>query len=177
MAKETHYTVLGLYTKLETVANAVDPIRAKYGIKDGDITLLSSASLPENSIVEDHRPYPIVYFVWVLGLCGFFLALVMAGGTGWIMNLDVGHKPPFSWAPTGIIMYEFTLLFAVIGSVVGLLYFTGMPNWTDRAYDVDISDGALGLLVKLSNASDQEDAANMMSQSGAYKIVKGENNF
>ena len=177
MAKQAHYTVLGLYGKLEVVANAVDPIREKFGVKDGDIQLLTSAALPENAIVEDHRPYPIVYFVWVLGVVGFFLAIILAGGTGWIMNLNVGGKPPFSWAPTGIITYEFTLLFGVIGTVVGLLYFTGLPDWNDRAYDRDISDGALGLLLKVANVHDQEEAAKMMSQSGAYKIVKGENNF
>ncbi|MDH4185232.1 MAG: DUF3341 domain-containing protein, partial [Nitrospinota bacterium] len=95
----------------------------------------------------------------------------------YIMNLVVSGKSPFSYAPTGIITYEFTLLFGVIGSVVSLLYYAGLPNWTDRAYDPEVADGALGLLVRVFSREDQDKAARIMEEYGAYKIKKGVNDF
>lgn len=177
-----HYTVLGLYNKVDAITSAVDPVREEFGIEDGDVAVLSSSAFPDGAVVEDRvLEHQVMFrqylFPFLLGLAGLGMGIVLAGGTGYIMNLDVGGKAPFSFAPTGIITYEFTLLFGVIGSVLSILYFTGLPNWTARAYDPEISDGALGLLVKVKSREDQERAADMMQKFGAYKIRKGENDY
>jgi hypothetical protein len=172
-----HYTALGLFNGVEKVTKAVDPIRRQFEIEDGEISLLSSCSLPENAIVEDRRPYPIHYLVWALGLAGFAIGVAIAGGTGYIMNLNVGNKPTFALPPVAVITYEFTLLFSVIGAVAGFLAFAGFPDWRKRAYHQDISEGALGLLVKVYSEEDRDAAARLMEQLGAYLVETGENDY
>ena len=177
-----HYTVLGLFSKVDAITGAVDPIRDELGLVDGEMEVITSAAFPDGIIIEDKTLQNQVdkkqfLFPFLFGLVGLGAAIVLAGGTQYIMNLNVGGKAMFALPPTGIIAYEFTLLFAVIGSVVSLLYFAGIPNWTDRAYDPEISDGALALLVKVKSREDQDKAASMMQKHGAYKIKKGENDF
>lgn len=175
-----HYTVLGLFKgigKISKVADSIEPIKEKFGLKEADVSLLSSAAFPEHAVIEDKRPYPIHYVVWPLGVLGFISGILITGGTGYIMNLIVQNKPPFSFAPTVVITYEFTLLFCVIGSVIGLLLFAGLPNWHDRAYDADISDGAIGLLIKVKSVDEQTRAAEMMEKHGAYRVKKGAGDF
>ena len=177
-----HYTVLGLYNKVEKVSLATDPLIEKFNITSGDIEVLTSAAYPDGVLLDDKELYHVVeerqfLFPFLLGWVGFVTGIILAGGTGYIMNLNVSDKAPFSYPPTGIITYEFTLLFGVIGSVLSLLYYAGLPNWTDRAYDDEITDGALGLLVKVYSQEDQDTAAKMMEESGAYKIKKGVNDF
>lgn len=175
-----HYTVLGLFKgtgKVSRVADIVEPLKEKFSLAEADVSLLSSAAFPEHSIIEDNRPYPIHMIVWPLGALGFISGVLISGGTGYIMNLIVQNKPPFSFAPTVVITYEFMLLFGVIGSVIALLLFAGLPNWTDRAYDPDISDGALGLLIKVKTVDEQNKAAELMTKHGAYKVKKGAGDF
>lgn len=177
-----HYTVLGLFRRLETITRAADPIREQLRVQDGDIEALTSAAYPDGVIIDDKEVDFIVnrrqaFFPLILGVAGFGTGVALAGGTGYIMNLIVSAKDPFAYAPTAVITYEFTLLFGVIGSVVSLLYYAGLPNWTERAYDPEISDGALGLLVKTYSREDQEKAAKIMEAHGAYKIKKGVNDF
>ena len=177
-----HYTVLGLYKKVDVITRASDPIREQLRIKDGDIEVLSSAAFPDGVILDDKELHDWVnfkqaFFPLLFGCCGFVAGVILSGGTGYIMNLVVSGKSPFSYAPTGIITYEFTLLFGVIGSVVSLLYYAGLPNWTDRAYDPEVADGALGLLVRVFSREDQDKAARIMEEYGAYKIKKGVNDF
>ncbi len=177
-----HYTVLGLYRKVAIKTKTVDRVVEEFDLKDGEIESLTSAAYPDGAIVDDktlhHEVYKQQYlFPFLLGICGFFLGIALAGGTGYIMNMDVGGKPPFSYMPTGVITYETTLACAVVGSLLSIFYFGKLPNWTERAYDPDISDGALGLLVKLDSTEDQDRAAAMMEEMGAYRVHKGKNNF
>ncbi len=177
-----HYTVLALFKKVDTITRSIDNVIREFETVDGDMEVLTSAALPDGVVIDDktleHQvQYRQYLFPFILGICGFVTGVALAGGTSWIVNLNVGGKAAFSFAPTGIITYEFSLLFGVIGSVLSLLYFAGLPNWTDRAYDPEITDGALGLLVKLKTREEQEKAAALLTDSGAYKIRKGENDF
>ena len=177
-----HYTVLGLFRKVDKITAAVDPVKDEFELRDGDVEVLTSAAYPDGVLIEDatleHQVERVMWlFPFLIGIGGFITGVVLAGGTAYIMNLNVSGKDPFSYAPTGIMTYEFSLLFAVIGSVISLLYFTGLPNWHDRAYDPEISDGALGLLIKVTNESDQHKAVEMMKELGAYKTRLGKNDF
>lgn len=177
-----YYTALGLYKSVETITRAAENVRTEFGIKDGDITVLSAAAYPDGVFLDDkpleHTVYKLQHlFPFLIGIGGFIAGATLAGGTGFIMNLNVGGKSPFAYAPTAIITYEFALLGAVIGSLLSILYLAGLPNWTERAYDPEISEGALGLLIKLDTQEDQDRASSMLEGQGAFKVRKGRNDF
>jgi hypothetical protein len=67
----------------------------------------------------------------ILGLIsGFALAIFCA--IQW--NLMVSGKPIISLIPFFIVGFEFTILFAVFGNVIGLLTQTRLPNYKGMAY-------------------------------------------
>jgi hypothetical protein len=177
-----YYTAMGLWRKIDPVVKVCAQMKEEFRLGDGEIEVISSAGFPDDVIIEDQSFFAKVklkqpFFPLVIGFCGTCTGIILAGGTGYIMNLNVGDKAPFSYVPTGIVAYEFSLLFAVIGSVLSLLYYAGLPNWSARAYDPEFTEGALGVLLKLYSREDQEKAAKIMERMGAYKIKKGVNDF
>jgi molybdopterin-containing oxidoreductase family membrane subunit len=59
----------------------------------------------------------------------------------------VGGKPVIAWVPFFIVGFEFTILFAVLGNIVGLLTQTGLPRFDlPDGYDTGCSADAFGVL-------------------------------
>ena len=76
-------------------------------------------------------------------MAGFALAVFSA--TRW--DLIVGGKPVIAWVPFFIVGFEFTILFAVIGNIVGLITQTGLPQFdTPDGYDPACSANRFGVL-------------------------------
>jgi hypothetical protein len=171
-----YFTVLGLYTNIDSMAKTMDPLE-KLAIAHSDIRLLSAAPYPEGALFHDHRPVPLAIFAFVFALGGLFTGLAVAGGTQMMMNLVVSGKPMFSYPPVGIICYEFTLLGAIIGTLVGMLWVQGLPDWTDRAYDTDIFRGKIGLLVKCRDEEEARMVEKVMVQNGAVRTKQGRDDF
>lgn len=170
------YTVLGLFDNIEYVSKTVKPLE-NMGVEHSDTRLLSSVPYPEGAVFEDHFEPPIWKFAFVVGVCGFIGALALAGGTQVLMNLDVGGKAPFSLPPVAIIAYEFTLLGAVLGTIAGMLWFQGLPDWNDLAYDKDIHHGKIGLLIRCENEENAKKVASIMKDHGAGRIKEGKDDF
>ena len=86
-------------------------------------------------------------------------------------------SPRFFLSPLPSLSYEMSLGSAVVGSVLSLLVFAKLPNWTERAYDPDISEGAIGLLMRFSTEENRDKAADILTNQGAYKVRLGKNDF
>ena len=176
------YTVLALFEKVEPMVDASDSVIGKLNVETGDIEVLTSAAYPDGALVEDKEFEAKVadyqyLFPFLLGICGIGLAFLLVGGTGWIMNLNVGGKPPIFSVAVAILSYEMSLGSAVVGSVLSLFIFAKLPNWTDRAYDPDISEGAIGLLMRFSTEENRDKAADLLTNQGAYRVRLGKNDF
>lgn len=169
-------TVLALFDHIEETARAIKPLE-EMSVPHRDIRLLSTAPYPEGTLFHDKTPTPL----WLTALCGgvigFFVAVGLAGVTQWLINITVSGKPTFAFPPIAVICYEFTLLGAVLGTFLGLLYMAHLPDWGDLAYDPEISRCKVGLLVRC----DTEDAAAKVEQllrdHHAIKIKKGRDDF
>ncbi len=170
------YTVLGLFENIEDVSKTVRPLE-DIGVRHNDTKLLSSAPYPEGAVFEDHYVPPIHWTAFLGGVGGFFAAIGLAGWTQVLMNLNVSDKAPFSLAPVGIICYEFTLVGAVLGTIVGLLLSTGLPNWNDLAYDKDIHHGKVGLLVRCDTEDNAQKVVSIMKDHRVAKVHEGRDDF
>ena len=77
----------------------------------------------------DLKKSRVGWFTLAGGILGFLsgFALAVFAATRW--NLIVGGKPVVAWVPFFIVGFEFTVLFAVLGNIVGLLTQTGLPQF------------------------------------------------
>lgn len=176
MNKMNHHTVLGLFESVDGAADATKTVE-NLPVSHEDMRVLSSGPYPSGTFFDDHPPTPIWIFTLLGGVCGFFLGLLLGGGTQELMNLNVGDKPNFSLPPMAIICYELTLLGAIIGNLGAMFFLQGLPNWNERAYDPEITYGKIGLLVRTENEALAIKIEEIMKTNGSEKIKRGRGDF
>jgi len=162
--------VLGIFEKIENAASAVRPLE-KESVEKENIELLTGCQYPDGTVISEEWDVPLWKFAFVGGLLGLMVGVFLAGATQWWMNLDVGGKDMAALPPIAVICYETTLLGVILGSLTGLFWFAGLPDWTDLPYDESISKGKIGLLVTCSDDRLAERAKKIMIESGAHKVT------
>ncbi|MBX6341724.1 MAG: DUF3341 domain-containing protein [Thermomicrobiaceae bacterium] len=166
-------SVLGLFRDLDSAVKAVDGL-AEIGIGRRDFEVLSNAPFPEGAFGEEHTMHRLGLFPLIGAACGFSVGLLITGGTQIAYPLMTGGKPLFSIPPMIIIMYEGTMLAAVIFTVIGVLFESRLPRIGRSLYDPRISDGYIGIVAHATDENYQR-AADVMRSAGAEDVqVAGE---
>lgn len=160
--------VLGVYKDLDTAVGAVDALN-DIGITRSEFEVLSNAPFPEGTFGEEHGLHRLGLFPIVGASIGFAVGLLVTGATQISYPLVTGGKPILSIPPMIIIMYEGTLLAAVIFTVIGVLFESRLPRLSSKLYSTKITEGSIGILVHAP--TDRLDkVASTMRQAGAEEI-------
>jgi molybdopterin-containing oxidoreductase family membrane subunit len=142
MAPEAH--VMGLFADETAAAGAVE------GIKGSRWRLLRTHSpIPSRRLAEavGVKKSPVGWFTLAGGIIGFFTGFLLAAFTAARWGLIVSGKPVVALVPFFIVGFEFTILFAVFGNVVGLILQTGLPRYRDlETYDPRLSGDQYGVV-------------------------------
>ena len=116
MAKKS---VLGLYTEEDSAADALDNLRDA-GFEEGEYELLTGTPYPEGTFGEAEPEHHLFRWPLIGAACGFTGGLIITAGTQMAYPLITGGKPILSIPPMAIIMYEGTMLGAIIFTIIGL---------------------------------------------------------
>lgn len=164
---------LGIFKDVDTAAGAVENL-IKAGFAEDRITSLTSAPYPNGAIVRtDQR----TWFRWtslgggVFGACAGF---ALAAGTAYLYPVQTGDKPIIAFYPTGIIAYELTMLFAMLGAIGGMFLEMKLPPTGERPYDPAIGEGAIGISIITTTDDRKARAVSILKESGALRIAGGE---
>jgi hypothetical protein len=160
---------LGTFKDIESATRAVESL-INAGFAEETITSLTSAPYLDGVLVKtDQR----TWFRWMsmgggfLGACAGFL---LAAGTAYMYPVQTGDKPIVSLFPTGIITYELTMLFAILGAIIGMFIEMKLPPRSERVYDPSISEGAIGIGVTVDSRELMSRAGKIMEAAGALTI-------
>src|SRR5579883_3460385 len=169
MADETG-AVLGLFERPDDVAAALDRLRAA-GFTGHDLAVLTDSPYPEGAFGEEPVRHRLYVFPFVGAACGFAVGLLLTIATQFSFPLVTGGKPILSIPPMINVLYEGTMLGALIFTVLGVIFESRLPHRLDRAYDPRIMrDGLIGLEVKA--APDQvATARDVLRDAGAVDVV------
>ena len=134
--------VYALYDDGHAAQQAVNRLRAA-GLKDPDITVLSGRPMEEFEFGHMDK----ATWMWWIACGGALVGMAVAYGLAWITEnswpMNVGGLPTFAWWPNLIIMFELTMLGAVIATVVTLAITAGFGRGKGRLYDPAVSDGKI----------------------------------
>ncbi len=160
---------LGTFTDVKTATMAVDDL-IKAGFEEERITSLTSAPYPDGVIVKTDQRTWFRWFSLASGICGACVGFALAAGTAYLYPVQTGDKPIIAFYPTGIITYELTMLFFMLGAIVGMFLQMRLPPWKEEVYDPEIGQGAIGISVIVDSREQMVKAGKIMEAAGAIRI-------
>ena len=143
-------TIYGLYDDPHVAQQAVDNLRAA-GVADADITVISSE--PFDHFEFGHRD-AATSMPWIAagaGVVGMVLTYYLLGASQRSWPLVTSGMPLVPRWPNLIIIFEMTMLSAILATVITLIVTALMPG-KGKMYDPEVSDGYI--LVGVENAPD-----------------------
>ncbi|MEE8519198.1 MAG: DUF3341 domain-containing protein [Dehalococcoidia bacterium] len=164
--------LLGLFEDPQNVADTMDQLK-KDGFPPQDLDIYSGSPYPEGAFGEYDPPHRLFMFPLVGAMIGFSIGLLWTAGTQISYPLVTGGKPLLSIPPMTIIMYENTMLGAIIFTVLGVLFESRLPKRSLGLYDERITEGYVGLIVDCPEER-VADAERVLKAGGAEEVKKEE---
>ena len=164
-------SVIGLFTDEDTAADALDSVRSA-GFEPGDYEVLTGTPYPEGTFGEEEPVHKLYRFPLIGAACGFIVGMLLTAGTQLAFPLVAGGKPLLSIPPMAIIMYEGTMLGAILFTVFGIVFESRLPRLFMGAYDTRITEGYIG--VTITTSEDRTgDAEEVLKKAGAEEVKRG----
>jgi len=159
----------GLFDKPDAAQRAYTGLK-RAGIATRDITVVSGE--PFEAFEFSHRDHSMILFRLALagGVIGFISAVLLVRGTEMAWPIVTGGMPIVAWWPNLVIIFEMTMLGAIVTTVVSLLVTSSLPKFGKTLYDPAVSDGKI--LVGAPGASDAIREALTSSGASAVKTVE-----
>jgi hypothetical protein len=133
--------VYGLYGDGGSAQQAVNRLRAA-GLTDRQITIMSAQPMEDFEFGHIDRKN----WLWWVACGGGLLGMAAAFGLTWLTEmswpLDVGGLPIYAWWPNMIIIFEMTMLGAILATVIGLVMTAGLGRRVGF-YDPEVTDGSI----------------------------------
>ena len=161
--------MLGLFREADDAARAVARLRAA-GFDGRDIEVISDAPYPEGAFGEAPTEHRLYVFTAAGALAGLAVGLLLTIGTQLSYPLVTGGKPILAIPPMLTIIFEGTMLGAILFTVAGVVYESRLPRLGRGLYDPRIAEGQLGVLVTgLGNRA--EIAGRVLREVGAHDTI------
>ena len=132
--------IYGLYDDPDVAQRAVDRLRAD-GIADSRIVVISSEPFEHHPFMAREHSTAIFRIAAVGGVVGFIFGYWLTSTTQMLWPINTSGMPIVSGIPNAIVIFELTMLGAILATVATLLASAGLPSWRRRMYDAEVSDG------------------------------------
>jgi hypothetical protein len=158
--------VYGLYATGQAAQQAVNRLR-QAGVADRDITIHSAQPMEDFEFGHIDKKT----WIWWIACGGGLIGMATAFGLAWLTEtswpIDVGGLPTFAWWPNLIVIFELTMLGAILATVITLVV-TARLGRGSTIYDPAVSDGLI--LVGVEDGSE----ARLRDLESALGAVPGE---
>jgi Protein of unknown function (DUF3341) len=161
-------SVLGLFQEPDQAANAMDGLKSA-GFELGTFDVLTGTPYPEGAFGEHVPQHRLFRFPAFGAIIGFTTAVLFTAATQLAYPVISGGKPVFSLFAMLVIIYELTMLSAVVATVIGIIFESRLPNLKPGAYDPRITEGLIGVVVNTS-ADKASGAESVLKRSGALEV-------
>jgi hypothetical protein len=132
--------IYGLYDDPDVAQRAVDGLRAA-GVADADIQVMSSEPFEEHAFGQrDHATW-MPWIALLGGVIGFGLGDWLTSATQQAWPIVTSGMPIVAPWPNLIVIFEMTMLGALLATVATLLVTARLPRRLPRLYDREVSNG------------------------------------
>ena len=163
--------ILGSFRDENQAVSAIEALRQSPWMLDR-----VHSPIPSHRIARalKEKKSQVGYFTLVGGIIGFFAGFALAVYTAVQWNLIVSGKPVVAWLPFLIVGFEFTILFAVAGNVIGLIAQARLPEFESlKTYDPRFSGEYFGIVASCGEGEQQQLMDFLMNMGGEVKAFEG----
>jgi len=143
--------VYGLYATGASAQQAVNRLRAA-GLADREITILSAQPMEDFEFGHIDKATWMWWFACLGGLVGMSVGFALSWVTEMSWPLNVGGLPTWAWWPNLIIIFELTMLGAILATIITLVASALLPEKGRTLYDPEVTDGQI--LIGVENPPD-----------------------
>jgi hypothetical protein len=137
------------------------------------------APLPRHEIEQvmyEGQPSPVRWWTLIGAVTGLTTGFLLTSLTAaeWPM-INPGGKPVVAIVPYTVILFECTILFGGLATLLGLLFHAGLPAvGLDRATrDPRFTDASFGITFASAPAEDKDRITGLLEGTGAVEITTG----
>ena len=160
--------VYGLYPDGQGAQQAVNRLRAA-GLADREITILSAQPMEDFEFGRIDRKN----YLWWIACAGGLLGLATGFFLTWLTEtswpIDVGGLPIYAWWPNLIILFELTMLGAILATVIGLVVTAGLGRMKGL-YDPEVTDGQILVGVENPAQAKTDDLRKALEAPGGARV-------
>ena len=164
----TDTTLLALFEDIDPAANAIEKLH-EMGVTNDRIDVLSGVPISHKMLGRPHPWTNVSRLALVGAVGGFLFGLFLNFGTPNLYPVRVGGQALYPIPPGLILVFEMTMLFALLSTFLGVFLESYFPNYSRMEYVPEISDGKIGVFFKVLN-EEQEKFIEALSQLGAESV-------
>ena len=161
--------VYALYPDPYAAQRAVDRLRAA-GIDQASIIVMSGEPFEEMPFAHRDSATWLWYIACLGGFLGLAFSTWLTRMTELAWPLKTGNMPIVAWWPNMIVMFEMTMLGAILATVITLFITAKLPGRVPKLYDPEITNGKI--LVGVENAPQPADVERALLSGGATEIKR-----
>jgi hypothetical protein len=164
----TDTTLLALFEDIDPAANAIEKLH-EMGVTNDRIDVITGVPISHKMLGRPH-PWTNVSRLALGGaVAGFLFGLFLNFGTPSLYSIRVGGQALFPIPPGLIIIFEMTMLFALLATFLGVFLDSYFPNYRRMEYVPEISDGKIGIFFDITQ-EEQQKYEEALSQLGAESV-------
>jgi|SRR5579863_40542 len=170
--------IYGLFTDSDSAGQAVKALRmasSRLHIKADGIVVISPEPIEERIADLPKERTPMPWLAALGGVLGGTAGYMLATFTQRTYPLPTGGMPIVSLWPTGIVMYELTMLGAILTTLITFLITARLPNYRKQLYDPGISDGKILVGVADPDCNCRAELEQQLYQEGAQLVKEFSN--
>jgi hypothetical protein len=163
----------GILASYEYLDSTVDAIT---GLRRAGFEVKAYAPYPDHHIEHalGYDQSPVRVWTLVGGLTGTATALAFTTWTSVDWPIVVGGKPIVSIPPYVIIMFELTVLFGALSTIIGLFILSRLPNLKPAViYDPEFTAGRYGVYVEADGAR-LDEARRILNEQEPIEMREGQ---
>lgn len=134
--------VYALYADGDAAQRAVNALRSA-GVDERDIEVMSAEPMEHFEFGQMNRATRIWYIASGGGLLGLLFGAWLTRMTELAWPIPTGNMPIVAWWPNMIIMFELTMLGAILATVGTLMVAGGLLRRRPALYDPEVGNGKI----------------------------------
>jgi hypothetical protein len=165
-------TLLAVFEDIDPTADAIEKLH-EMGVADENINVISGVPIMHKMLGRPHPSTNVSRLAMGGAIAGFMLGLFLNFATPNLYPVYVGGQYITPIPPGLILVFEMTMLFALLSSFLGVFLDSYFPNYRPLEYVAEVSDGKIAIFFRCSEA-DQKKFTDAMSELGAESIKPAE---